>query len=359
MNPLQPGTHKHPTGQALNIKLAFGENKRLWRNSARRIARVVARLPHTKETVPTNEAPKVRKDEKRTLMLTNMEHASKWFAANAEFEVSPELLREELAIFTNATRYDYQVSSALMDRTMDAINQILTDDLLSGSDFWTTRFWLNSHIAESVTDGTLESLESAVLITQGTPVESKIAILDAQQQLASPVYQDRLRLVYGRTFELMKGLTSDMRSQLRMTLTEGVARGVGIRDLTGMINKRLSVGLVRAERIARTEINKAYRDAYMDESDELNKTALKDDPWEIRQVHRSALSPTTRPNHAARHGTIHTASAQRDWWATGSRSINCLCSTLDVLVNRKTGEVLQQKLVNRMLKQKKEWWPSG
>jgi hypothetical protein len=169
---------------------------------------------------------------------------------------------------------------------------------------------------------------------------------------------DRLRLVYGRTFELMKGLTGEMKSQLRLTLAEGVARGVGVRDLKGMINKRLGVGMVRAERIARTEVNHAYRSAYMREAKELNETALKDDDWEIKQAHRSALSPTTRHTHAARHGTIHTMQEQRDWWAKDANSISCLCSTLDVLVNRKTGEVLQQKMIDAMAKQKSKWFPS-
>lgn len=355
-NPLQPGTAKAPTGQALNLKLAFGDNKRRWRRIAKRISPLIAGLPSRKEYA--EKTPKATKAEKRTAMLTNMTDKASWFARNAEFDVPVDLLREEFTILSNGVRYEYLVDAGLMQRTMDTIASILQQDLLDGNDFWTTRFWMNVYLEDAVRDGTLESFESALLITQGTPVESSIAILDAQQQLASPVYYDRLRLVHARVFESMQGLTAEMKSQLRVTLTEGMARGVGIRDLVGMLNKRLSVGLVRAERIARTEISRAYNVAYSDEAKDLNKTALKDDDWEIRAMHRSALAPTSRDDHVFRHAHVGTFEEQDQWWSVGSRRVNCLCSVLDILYNKKTGEILQKSLQERMLKQKKEWFPA-
>lgn len=327
MNPIRPGTNEYPTSQALNIGLATADNKRRWQRAAKRINDVVRKWSYDKVSVSKDEAPKVRKQDKRTSTLTN------------------------------AYRYDYQVDSRMMDLTMVAVENILNEDLLNGSDFWTTRFWLNPYIDESVIDGTTDSLESAIRITEGAEVAPHIATLTAQQQLSTPAYMDRLRMVHGRVFESMQGLTGEMKSQLRLTLTEGVARGIGIRDLTGMINKRLSVGMSRAKRIARTEINNTYRSAYMSEAKELNETALAEDKYMIMQCHRSALSPTTRPNHASRHGNVYTMQQQQDWWASGSESINCLCATLDVLVNKKTGEILQSKMVERMKKQKGEWWP--
>ena len=355
MNPKIVGTHKHPTGQLLNISMAFGVNKHNWQRSAKRINDVVEQIPSVKRIVPDDEAPKVTKDEKRTARLTNHFKDSRYIWANSDFNLPGGFLSRELKVMANAVRYDYLLDASTMDRTMAAIEQILTQEILGGSDFWTTRFFMNPFVESAVEDGTTDSFDSAVRIAEGSPVEQNLSLLTAQQQLQTPVYADRLRLVNGRVFELMKGLTADMKSQLRLTLTEGVARGVGIRDLKGMINKRLSVGMVRAERIARTEINNAYRGAYMDEAKDLNETALKDDDWQIMQVHRSALSPTTRSKHAARHGTIHTIQEQKDWWAKNANSINCLCSTLDVLVNKKTGEVLQHKMIDNMLKQKKQW----
>lgn len=47
--------------------------------------------------------------------------------------------------------------------------------------------------------------------------------------------------------------------------------------------------------------------------------------------HRSALLPTTRATHAARHRKIYTVKQQNDWWATGANRINCYCSVRPVL----------------------------
>ena len=358
MNPVKPGTHNHPTGQHLNVSLAIADNKYRWQRDAKLINDIVEKIPREKLNVPKGDAPKVTKKEKRTATLASNKANAAYILANSDFALPDSLVSNEIKLFSsNAIRYEYQVDANLMDSIMAAIDRILTGDILGGSDFWTNRFFLNQYIAESTADGTMDSFNSAINITKGTEVESSMALLSAQQQLQSPQYNDRLKLVNGRVFELMKGLVGDMKSQLRLTLTEGMARGVGIRDLKGMINKRLGIGMGRAERIARTEINVAYRAAYLEEAKELNETALKDDSWMIMQAHRSALSPTTRPNHASRHGTIHTIREQKDWWLTGSNSINCLCSTLDVLVNRETGEVLQERMIDNMLIQKEEWFP--
>jgi hypothetical protein len=356
MNPIKPGTHKHPTGQRLNISLAFADNKNRWQRTAFKINKVIEQIPRIKIDVPAEDAPKVTKKEKRTATLAKNKLNAAYLMANSDFDLNPCTLWNELELMQNKARYEYKLDSSMMDATMAAIHRILVGDILSGSEFWTTRFFLNPNLNESSRDGLTDSFESALRITKGTSSEASLATLSAEQQLSQPAYFDRLQLVHGRVFESMKGLTGDMKTQLRVTLTEGMARGVGIRDLKGMINNRLGIGMGRAERIARTEINAAYTNAYMDESTDLNETALKDDEWEIKQAHRSALSPTTRPTHGARHGTVSTVMQQRDWWAKNGR-VNCLCATLDVLVNKSTGEILQSKLIKSMKIQRLEWFP--
>lgn len=361
-NPLKPGSDKYPTAQRLNVSLAFANNKQRWQSAAFRINQVIERIPATQRTVSEEDAPSVAATEKRTATLKANESTdradAKYYLNNDIFNLPANLVNEELRVMhSNATRYDYLLDSAEMDRTMAAIDRILMQDILDGVDTWSYRFFLNDYIASAAEDGVTDSFESAVKITTGTDVQQTMTLYSAQQQLQSPAYLDRLRLVNGRVFESMKGLTGEMKSQLRLTLTEGVARGVGVRDLKGMINKRLGMGMARAERIARTEINNAYTTAYMDESTELNNTALKKSKWVIKQCHRSALSPTTRKTHAARHGVIGTVAQQNEWWAVNGR-VNCLCSTLDVLVDRVTGEVLQQDMIDRMIVQRGEWFPS-
>ena len=82
-------------------------------------------------------------------------------------------------------------------------------------------------------------------------------------------------------------------------------------------------------RIADTEINKAYNDT------RLNAVELAAERTGLRAgvLHISALLPTTRDNHAARHGLVYTPQEQMQWWNTGSNRINCKCSTESVLVD--------------------------
>lgn len=72
---------------------------------------------------------------------------------------------------------------------------------------------------------------------------------------------------------------------------------------------------------------------------------------ETREIHISALSPTTRHHHAIRHGNIYTTDEQRDWWARDANSINCKCSTVTVLVD-KDGKPYNKTLINKLLEEK-------
>lgn len=323
-NPRLPRNDEDPTGLGPTRRRADRRITKLMQIAARDIRNLVAKLPYE---INAGEQSKALKSETRKASLI----------ANRN--------------------YTWQVSGPLMDQTMFTIRQILTDALTSGSNVWQNRWWMNAFIDPSYEKGTLDSVYSAKLITKGLDVQSAnvIAVMQAEQQLETPAYLSRLQLVHGRVFEDMYAIVGDTSAQLRRTLTDGMARGLGIKDISGMINSRVGVGLSRAKTIARTETNKAYTDAYMAESDELNKNLAEDD-YSIRQMHVSALTDTTRTSHAERHGTIHTSIEQRKWWDSGSQRLNCYCSVIDVLINLKTGESPQQPLIDRTRKRGKEYF---
>lgn len=314
-NPILPRNESDPTGLGPSRRRADKRITKKMQIAAGDIRALVAKLPHS---IGAGETSKALKSETRKASLV----------ANRA--------------------YTWQVDNFLMDQTMTTIRRILTDSLLDGDTTWQRRWWMNAFIDPSYERGTMESLISAQRITQGIDSTSTnaIAILEAEAQLQTPQYLNRIALVHGRVFEDMQGIVGDTVVQLRRVLTDGMARGLGIRDISGMINSRVGVGLSRARTIARTEINKAYTDAYMAESEELNEN-LKEDDYSIRQMHVSALTETTRPSHAARHGGIYTRKEQLKWWDSGSNRINCYCSIIDVLINIKTGESLQAPLIKR------------
>ena len=82
------------------------------------------------------------------------------------------------------------------------------------------------------------------------------------------------------------------------------------------------------------------------------QAAERDLGLQSREMHISALLPTTRETHRARHGTLHTVQEQKDWWSQNGSRINCRCSTITVLVDA-AGQPYAKRIVELALAQKK------
>ncbi|MEY0977211.1 phage minor head protein [Providencia rettgeri] len=221
--------------------------------------------------------------------------------------------------------------------------ELMVDEvILQGGEF--NNFFFNEYVSTAYERGTAQ--EYANLAQQST------AYAATQQSVAtillSEPYQLRMALVRARVFEEMKGLSAQVKADMARILTDGIARGLNPREVARNLNEQSGIEIRRANRVARTEITTALRRARMDEADEASEVLN----FETRQVHISALSPTTRPNHASRHGKIFTTDEQRDWWARDGNSINCKCSTVTILTD-KEGRPYNDTLLNK-LKEEKE-----
>lgn len=147
--------------------------------------------------------------------------------------------------------------------------------------------------------------------------------------IQTPAYQRRIGYLRARQFENMAGFTGDVVKSVALKLSDGMARGEHPRVVARSLAAEVQGQQYRADRIARTEIGNALRQARMDESDQ----AARELGVRTMEMHVSAFSPTTRPSHAARHGRLFTTQEQRAWWSQGAEAINCKCSTTAVLVD--------------------------
>ncbi|HHR5813662.1 TPA: phage minor head protein [Providencia alcalifaciens] len=221
--------------------------------------------------------------------------------------------------------------------------ELMVDEvLLQGGEF--NNFFFNEYVSTAYERGTAQ--QYANLAQQST------AYAATQQSVAtillSQPYQLRMALVRARVFEEMKGLSAQIKADMARVLTDGIARGLNPREVARNLNEQSGIEIRRANRIARTEVTTALRRARLDEADEAREML----GLETREVHISALSPTTRLNHASRHGKIFTTDEQRDWWARDGNSINCKCSTVTILTD-KEGRPYNDTLLNK-LKEEKE-----
>lgn len=151
-----------------------------------------------------------------------------------------------------------------------------------------------------------------------------------QELLGSEPFLRRMALVRARAFEEMKGLSQQVTAGMSRVLTEGIGRGLNPREIASNLTAQTGIEEVRAHRIARTEIPMALRRARWDETEE----AKEEFGLRTLEMHLSALSPTTRASHAARHAKLFTIEQVRDWWSEGANAINCKCSTASVLVDK-------------------------
>lgn len=274
---------------------------------------------------------------------------------------------EELkqVFIVNRTKYLYEVDANLMANVNTTLRDIVYRWLLGGQQgLWSAQWYMNTYLNSAWQSGAGDSLQSLQNLSSTALVGQEMSVavraLDLVSVLSQPAYQRPIQLLSSRVFNDMLGLSDAMVKDMQRILSTSIADGISARDAAKRLRERLWPNdkgyLYRAERIARTEINGAYAQSYLEFNESMGRDVYADSPFKPMIMHLSALTATTRPHHAARHGKVYTADEQAMWWAEGANRILCLCSITSVLVNRKTGEVLQQNLYKKAREQGEQYF---
>lgn len=219
-------------------------------------------------------------------------------------------------------RYEYQLNPTILSIILNDASYLVDQVLLEGGDY---DLWFYEYVDLAAEKGTGQAYAN---LSQQSPVyaagrESLSAIL------ISEPYQRRMALVNARMFEEMKGLSAEVKRDMARVLTDGIGRGLNPREVSRNLTEQTGIDKRRANRIARTEITTALRRAKWEEDQEAGELyGLK-----TKLLHISAMSPTTRHTHAARHAHLYTNEEVRDWYAKDANSINCKCTQQSVLVD--------------------------
>lgn len=228
-------------------------------------------------------------------------------------------------VVVNASVYDYNVSLFTL--------QMITSELKRRL----------STTAEPVVNRTVQGYEV------GTAQEvASLAAMTSEytrtitQVLTSEPWQRRMALVRARVFEQMEGFAGETAADLSRVLMQGIENGQNPLIVARDIKARFGVSQGRAERIARTEITGSLRRAHWDEAD----SAREQLGIRTLEMHLSALSPTTRDSHSARHGRLFTTQEVREWYAQDGNGVNCKCAQVSMLVD-KDGKPLQERVIER------------
>ena len=232
-------------------------------------------------------------------------------------------------------KYLYELDSLILRIILDEGDALIDDELIGRAE---NGWFFETYVSTAYQRGTGQEFSN--LSAQSKTYRSENESLT--QIIRREPYRRRVAMLQARVFEEMKSLTAKVKADMARVLTDGIARGLNPRDVARSLVTQAKLEQGRANRIARTEIPTALRRARWDETEDAEARY----GFKTMQMHMSALSPTTRTRHAKRHAKLFTLEQVREWFATGSNSINCKCSTVTVLVD-KDGNPLNDTIIGR------------
>ncbi|MCF7093686.1 phage head morphogenesis protein [Klebsiella variicola] len=242
----------------------------------------------------------------------------------------------------NAGTYVYDMTAAQLADLLQIVQTILDDALLDGG---SQNLWALDYVAAEYERGTQQAYTN---LSVQSPVYASQTTL--QQLLSSPAYQNQIASAYISTYSDWKGISDTARADLANVIADAIGRGINPRETASVISKRLDVSMSRAKAIAQTEQVGALRQAQRNEVDwakerlGLNTAIL----W------ISALKPTTRATHGARHGKTYTTDEVAEFYSKDGNSYNCYCANIPCLLDD-DGKLYNEGLVEKLSKERDSW----
>lgn len=240
-------------------------------------------------------------------------------------------------------QFTYDFSSQRALHLSDQLQRILDQMLLDGFEY--NELWSGELVKEAYQSGT--ALANANLANMS-------ATYAASRPLAAVLYSEpylrRVGLAYTKAYSDWKGLSDKARTDLASTMSELIAMGVNPKAAAPEIMKRVGVSRSYAKALAQTEITDTLRQARYDEADEAKSLLGLD----VKILWSSALKPTTRATHAARHGGVFTQENCREFYSKNGNRFRCFCSSTEVLMLRGKPQITD-KLKDSYKKEKEDW----
>lgn len=278
---------------------------------------------------------KVLFDQRLTGQQREVNGERSWLLCNNE-GAEPSLYQ------VNAGTYVYDMTAAQLADLLQIVQTILDDALLDGG---SQNLWALDYVAAEYERGTQQAYTN---LSVQSPVYASQTTL--QQLLSSPAYQNQIASAYISTYSDWKGISDTARADLANVIADAIGRGINPRETASVISKRLDVSMSRAKAIAQTEQVGALRQAQRNEVDwakerlGLNTAIL----W------ISALKPTTRATHGARHGKTYTTDEVAEFYSKDGNSYNCYCANIPCLLDD-DGKLYNEGLVEKLSKERDSW----
>lgn len=246
--------------------------------------------------------------------------------------ISKETRTVKAVINQDKVVYDYDLSDTEQQALNKEIQAILDEELETEPDTNPPRWWYEPHIELPYRQGTLEQIVEFNRLIEAAAVTGILVDgaepkpIPTESILQNRKYRSSLDKTISTSYQDVKGLSTKTASQVIRAISKGIASFLSPKKIIQAITERFEVARSDSKRIATTQVNAAYNSA------RLNSVKIASDQSGLTAgvIHISALLPTTRDHHAARHGNAYTVEAQTAWWNEDANLINCFVSETEV-----------------------------
>jgi SPP1 gp7 family putative phage head morphogenesis protein len=182
--------------------------------------------------------------------------------------------RQQFSPLKTNARYEFLTSSDKVDAFNGWLQSQIDANVLGvqrGEDAWTAKYIESSYkkgMMRAYTDAHKKELAAKPAFYN----QSREQFL--KDSFAAPETREKLKLLFTRTFEEMKGMTNAMKGQMSRVLADGLAHGRSAAEIAGDLADRIDVSMARAKTIARTEVIRAHAEGQLDSYEELGVKEL-------------------------------------------------------------------------------------
>ena len=262
--------------------------------------------------------------------LSSIEKQVRFLFSNIKYQA-----RREQTIVNQETVYDYEYTESDANALLAGILFISNTQLLDNQNGNPPPNWYYYPYSETpYRAGALDENRDFNTLIAGAAAAGVLVgefpprPIPPEQLLFSQTYRKSLSETVAENANAIRGLSEDTTNKVFRQINIGIQSNKSPKQIAKKIAERYGVAKSSAERIARSEVNWAYNRARM----ETSKIMAGETGLRAGVLHISALLPTTRTHHAARHGLAFTPEQQTAWWNDGANRINCYCSVRPVLI---------------------------
>jgi hypothetical protein len=218
--------------------------------------------------------------------------------------------------------YIYEpISSREVNSTLESASSLM---LLFGSEFFMRR-----HIIAAFNSGANQAASSInkQLLSLFRDGSSNVDSISPETIINDLRFQREIDNYIQSSMMSMDSAVRSTISQIAAIILTSISSGVAVEEIKKRVAELIEKLKRRLKRTATTQINQANNESKM--LAPVIIAAIAGVEPMVRHI--SALLPTTREHHAARHQKVFKVSEQRQWWASGANRINCYCSVEPVL----------------------------